>query len=160
MSHKTLQNPIRIKGIRTGEGPHTCYPTTLRDLQKLFQIPLRPVNATAATGLSKSRRFMQDLHKGLDVFCVTRRVLNPPSALRRYQVPGSGSRLLGLITSVHCRLLDLFLPVMQWVPRNHPHPPFPSPAPYPCLETLPPSRQCPSRPLRVVVEVVVLDVFD
>ena len=28
------------------------------------------------------------------------------------------------------------------------------------LETLPPSRQCPCRPLRVVVEVVVLDVFD
>jgi hypothetical protein len=36
----TLQNPIRIKGIRTGEGPYTCHPTTLRYLYNLFQIPL------------------------------------------------------------------------------------------------------------------------
>ena len=35
----------------------------------------------------------------MDVFCETLRVLNPPSALRRYQVPWSGSRSLPPIFS-------------------------------------------------------------
>ena len=113
-SHKTLQNPIRIKGIRTREGPYTRYLTILHDLQKLFQISLRPVNATAARVLSDSQGLCRIC---IGSGCLPRHTPSPksPSALRRYQVPWSESRSLGQSLS---RPLDWFLPVMQGAHRT------------------------------------------